>query len=183
MLSYKLKMLTGELLLVPAYYTSQKCNSCGELVQKSLSVRTHICPYCGFTAISQTNGVGGARPSPEQVDGDLELLDPETIRQLIANTQLESPASIAQRVSAAISPAAGLSAMKKQAERIKTQKDLAESIAVWAGHMRNYHKYTDRQINKKFYVHFNMTITEALGEPREQMLGTIERLKDYEDYY
>lgn len=49
-LQYKLKMLTGELILVPAHYTSQKCSSCGELVQKSLSVRTHLCPECGFTA-------------------------------------------------------------------------------------------------------------------------------------
>jgi len=49
MLSYKLKMLTRELVLVPAHYTSQKCSSCSELVQKSLSVRTHLCPYCGYT--------------------------------------------------------------------------------------------------------------------------------------
>lgn len=49
MLSYKLEMLTGKLVLVPAHYTSQKCSSCGELVQKSLSVRTHLCPHCGFT--------------------------------------------------------------------------------------------------------------------------------------
>lgn len=50
MLDYKLKMLDRQLVLVPAQYTSQKCSSCGELVQKSLSVRTHLCPYCGFTA-------------------------------------------------------------------------------------------------------------------------------------
>jgi len=50
MLSYKLKMLARELVLVPAHYTSQKCSSCGELIQKGLSVRTHLCPYCGFIA-------------------------------------------------------------------------------------------------------------------------------------
>lgn len=50
MLSYKLKKLTGTLELVPVHYTSQKCSSCGELVQKSLSIRTHLCPFCGFTA-------------------------------------------------------------------------------------------------------------------------------------
>ena len=33
---------------VPAHYTSQKCSGCGELVPKSLSVRTHICPYCNL---------------------------------------------------------------------------------------------------------------------------------------
>jgi putative transposase len=55
MLDYKLKMLGRDLVLVPAHYTSQKCSSCGELVQKSLSVRTHLCPYCGFIADRDTN--------------------------------------------------------------------------------------------------------------------------------
>jgi len=55
MLGYKLKMLNRELVLVPARYTSQRCSSCGELVQKSLSVRTHLCPYCGFTADRDVN--------------------------------------------------------------------------------------------------------------------------------
>lgn len=50
MLQYKLKMLAGTLEFVPAHYTSQMCSGCRELVQKSLSVRTHLCPYCGFTA-------------------------------------------------------------------------------------------------------------------------------------
>ncbi|OQA82371.1 MAG: putative transposase [Microgenomates group bacterium ADurb.Bin238] len=55
MLSYKLQMLAGELVCVPAQYTSQKCSNCGELVQKSLSVRTHLCPYCGFVSDRDTN--------------------------------------------------------------------------------------------------------------------------------
>jgi putative transposase len=33
---------------VPPAYTSQDCSGCGELVQKSLSVRTHICTNCGL---------------------------------------------------------------------------------------------------------------------------------------
>lgn len=55
MLDYKLKMLGRTLELVPAHYTSQRCSSCGELVQKSLSVRTHLCPYCGFIADRDIN--------------------------------------------------------------------------------------------------------------------------------
>lgn len=50
MLSYKLKMLGKHLVEVPPQYTSQKCSQCGEIVAKSLSVRTHLCPYCGFIA-------------------------------------------------------------------------------------------------------------------------------------
>ncbi|WP_017306467.1 RNA-guided endonuclease InsQ/TnpB family protein [Spirulina subsalsa] len=33
---------------VPPHNTSQKCSSCGEKVKKSLSTRTHVCPYCGY---------------------------------------------------------------------------------------------------------------------------------------
>jgi putative transposase len=36
-------------------FTSQKCHKCGEIVQKSLSVRTHVCPFCGFLADRDVN--------------------------------------------------------------------------------------------------------------------------------
>jgi putative transposase len=32
---------------VSPQYTSQDCSRCGEVVKKSLSTRTHICPHCG----------------------------------------------------------------------------------------------------------------------------------------
>ncbi|MFO8040352.1 MAG: transposase [Sodalinema sp.] len=35
---------------VAPQYTSQNCSNCGENVQKSLSMRTHRCPHCGFVA-------------------------------------------------------------------------------------------------------------------------------------
>jgi putative transposase len=33
---------------VPPAYTSQDCSGCGKRMQKSLSVRTHVCPACGL---------------------------------------------------------------------------------------------------------------------------------------
>ena len=33
---------------VPPHYTSQNCSNCGKTVKKSLSVRTHHCPHCGY---------------------------------------------------------------------------------------------------------------------------------------
>jgi len=35
-------------MAVPPHFTSQKCSQCGEYVEKALSVRTHLCPYCGY---------------------------------------------------------------------------------------------------------------------------------------
>ena len=44
-----------QVLAVAPHYTSQKCSSCGAYVQKSLSVRTHVCPFCGYLADRDTN--------------------------------------------------------------------------------------------------------------------------------
>jgi putative transposase len=35
-------------IAVPPTYTTQRCSGCGKLVQKSLSVRTPVCPQCGL---------------------------------------------------------------------------------------------------------------------------------------
>jgi putative transposase len=40
---------------VPPHYTSQCCSRCGEYVQKSLSVRTHLGSHCGFVADRDVN--------------------------------------------------------------------------------------------------------------------------------
>ena len=44
-----------QVMRVNPRFTSQKCNQCGEIVQKSLSVRTHICPCCGYVADRDVN--------------------------------------------------------------------------------------------------------------------------------
>ena len=59
-------------------------------------------------------------------------------------------------------------AHKNQLARIAFQKELGESIAEWAGIQKAMH-LTDRMINKKFYLTFEMTITQALSEPLAEM--------------
>ena len=55
MLAYKAESAGRELAVVPPHYTSQKCSRCKEIVQKALSVRTHVCPHCGYVADRDTN--------------------------------------------------------------------------------------------------------------------------------
>jgi putative transposase len=62
------------MIRVPARFTTQKCSRCGEYVQKSLSVRTHICPYCGLVEDRDVNAAknilrAGAPPSGTGADG------------------------------------------------------------------------------------------------------------------
>ena len=40
---------------VPARFATQRCSRCGEYVQKSLSVRTHLCPSCGLVEDRDVN--------------------------------------------------------------------------------------------------------------------------------
>jgi len=67
-LSAKAESAGHEVIRVNPRYTSQKCFQCGEIVQKSLSVRTHICPFCGYVADRDVNAAknilkAGAQPS------------------------------------------------------------------------------------------------------------------------
>ena len=47
-LEYYAKVLGRIVVAVPPHYTSQRCSSCGEVVKKTLSQRTHVCK-CGCT--------------------------------------------------------------------------------------------------------------------------------------
>lgn len=131
----------------------------------------HQCPFCGHE--DHKSGRAGGERSPkealEMVDGDLELLDPEMIRQLEREIDLEDPDSIAERVTKAAGPIAGKSARKKQLERIEMQKVLSQTIAEWAGIQKQMHRYSDRSIKKKFYNVFDETITVALSLTRSDM--------------
>lgn len=143
-----------------------------------------ICPWCSTEALKATRGEGGGiRAALEKVDGDLELIDPEFIRQLERQAQLEDPGVVGQKVSHAVNAAAGIKAMKDQQARIAVQSQLVSAIAQWAGHMKHVYRYSDRQIHKKFYLYHHQTITEALGEPAAEMKDTIARLANVEEYY
>lgn len=133
------------------------------------------CPYCGTPAIMGAGG-GGVRSLPKEVDGDLHLVDGETLRELEAKSQLEDPGHTGKRAGFAAGPGAAQSAMKNQISRIETQKELVNIIAKWAGVKRHW-GYTDRQIHKAFYLQFEATISEKLSEPRAEMLAMIEELQ------
>lgn len=140
------------------------------------------CPWCGFKIERPAPGSGSVKSMLEQVDGDLELIDPKYLASLEAAAKLEDPGKIADKVGRVAGGPAALRAMKNQQERIETQKQLVEAIAKWAGFMKNRMGYTDRMIHKKFYIHHEQTITEALGEPAEQMRYTMQRLEDVWSY-
>ncbi|HBY94147.1 MAG TPA: hypothetical protein DEP84_09330 [Chloroflexi bacterium] len=46
--TYKAECAGRRVVLVNPRHTSKACSGCGELVEKSLSVRVHQCPSCGL---------------------------------------------------------------------------------------------------------------------------------------
>jgi putative transposase len=79
-------------------FTTQVCNTCGALIQKSLSVRTHSCPFCGFVADRDVNAAknilqAGARPSGMALNGEPdELRSPAQKRGVVTKTTLSQNA-------------------------------------------------------------------------------------------
>ncbi len=49
-LEYYAKLHGIACIAVPPHFTSQNCSNCGQTVKKTLSVRTHKCPHCGYIA-------------------------------------------------------------------------------------------------------------------------------------
>src|SRR3989454_795080 len=64
-------------------FTTQQWSKCGEIVHKTLSVRTHLCPFCGYIAdrdlnAAQNSLLAGARPSGTgAVRSPVELRSPQ----------------------------------------------------------------------------------------------------------
>src|SRR6266536_1377990 len=82
-LSEKAERAGHAVVRVNPRFTSQQCFTCGEIVQKSLSVRTHICPFCGYVADRDINAAKNilskarAWPSGTVSDGSpVELRSP-----------------------------------------------------------------------------------------------------------
>jgi superfamily II DNA or RNA helicase len=127
-----------------------------------------ICPHCGF-----------APPLPqsrertiEQVDGDLVLLDRETLEKMRSATQLESPADVGARVAAVAGGLAAKGVMNKQIEKIHAQANLSEAIAQWAAIQREAGR-SDQESYRRFYLAMGTDVLGALSAERTR--------QDYEE--
>lgn len=137
------------------------------------------CPFCGNAdrPYNRSGSNVSAREALKHVDGDMELLDPDTIRELEQEMHLEDPYEREERISRSIGRAAGIHARKNQIERIETQKQLVHAIALWCGREARA-GYTDRQIKKRFALTFGESITLALSEPKARMDQYIRDIKE-----
>lgn len=108
------------------------------------------CPYCGTPAPlpKQRNG-------PEMVDGDLLLLDMETLAKLRGDVEhVDGPCYLP----AGMPDYARGSLIAKHNARQDQQRQLRDTIAQWAGYNDSY---DDRVKHKRFYLTFGLTVMDA----------------------
>ncbi len=122
------------------------------------------CPYCGVCPEPQ-----GGRKAPEAVDGDLMLLDAAALAALRQATVLEAPADLASRVAAVAGPLAGKARLNSQRERVAAQKELADSIALWAGRELARGR-SDPESYRRFFFWTGFDVLSALAQPTEDMM-------------
>lgn len=136
------------------------CRECSRPYERVLP----RCPYCGAEPPLPAPG----SRTPDKVDGDLMLLDRDTLAQLRAAMTLEAPADVADRVTRAAGGIAGKGAGNRQIERIQAQQALRGAIEQWAG-IRRHEGDEDRAAHRRFYLTTGMTVLDALALPRGEM--------------
>lgn len=124
----------------------------------------HACPYCGW----QPDLTPAARRSIETVDGDLLLLDRDVLAKMRAQTVLEAPASVAERVTAVAGPIAGKAAANRAIERHQAQKRLSDAIAQWAAIQREKGR-ADQETYRRFYLTTGVDVLSALTGTRQEL--------------
>lgn len=86
LIRYKAENAGSYFVEVNPRYTSQKCSGCGAIVQKSLSVRTHICPECSLTIDRDYNASLNILRAGIALGGEIGLpisLKPEATKSLV----------------------------------------------------------------------------------------------------
>lgn len=122
------------------------------------------CPLCGWTPVPS------GRSAPEQVDGDLIELDPETLAAMrgeVAKMQRHPDAVKRGLLMSGQPEYIAAAAAKRHGERLAAHGALADNIAAWAGVMRDL-GFPDRESYRRFYYRFGVDVLTAQTLPRAE---------------
>lgn len=136
------------------------CRECSRPYERALPA----CPYCGAEPPLPAPG----SRTPEQVDGDLALLDLATLAAMREAMTLEAPGDMAERVKHVAGGVAAQGAANRQMARHQSQAALRQAIEQWAG-CRRAKGEDDRTAHRRFYLTTGMTVLQALALPRDEM--------------
>lgn len=128
------------------------------------------CPYCGAEPLPPVTR------TVEAVDGDLGLLDAETLRQMRGEIDaINAPAKVPFGASYQI--AAGIA--NRHREKQQAQADLRESIALWGAGQSALSRrpLSDREQQKAFFLTFGIDVMTAQTLPRADAEALHQRVK------
>ncbi len=137
------------------------CTNCNNTYDYFLKV----CPYCGYTEVPEGREI-------KHVEGDLEEVDPETLRLLRGEAdKIIGDPLVPRDVPGHV--AAGI--QNRWDERRTNQIALRNSIATWAGYFHERGK-PDHWIYRKFYVVFGLDIMTAQTKGSADSMKLKERI-------
>jgi superfamily II DNA or RNA helicase len=111
------------------------------------------CPHCGFEPQPTV------RSGPQHVDGDLEMLDAETLALLRGNViPLDDEPNVQPNDNSRIANAI----RKKWHSRQEAQLELRQTMAIWSAEWHDKGE-SDRSIQKRFYFNFGVDMVTAQG--------------------
>lgn len=117
------------------------------------------CPHCGHCCAPT------ARGGPEQVDGDLHMLDDETLARLrgAADAYNLTPAEVMQQIRDKYGPpVAQVTARNRHQIWLMAQSELRAAVEQWSGYKRAA-GLDDREICRLYYLRFGVDILSAYG--------------------
>lgn len=157
----------------PELIPQTACRSCTRPYARVLTA----CPWCGAEPPLPPPGAGR---TIEQVDGDLVLLDPETLAQMRAATFLPEPADVAGRVAHVAGAAAGAHHANKAMAKAQAQSRLKLAYAQYAAIKRQAGE-TDSMIHRRLYLALGIDMLTALNVERStsEYTGTAEKIEEW----
>lgn len=129
------------------------------------------CPYCG------NEPVPAGRSAPEQVDGDILLLDMETLKAMRAAIKKIDGAVYMPN---AAGPEARKHIFHTHMERQNAQQILRTTMRLWGG-WRTHVGETDRMAHRRFFHTFGIDVMTAQTLGREEAMGLEARIKEQLD--
>lgn len=150
--------------------TLKTCTQCTGVYERILDA----CPYCG------AEYAPAQRSTPEQVDGNLLELDPETLARMRGEVDaIDKPADAyrAELVASHCPQIGVLANVKRHLADQTAQATLRESIAWWGGYQRAQGR-TDSESYRKFYIDFGIDVLTAKALHADDAGNLNKRVKD-----
>lgn len=133
------------------------------------------CPYCG----AEKKPI--SRNSPEEVDGDLELLTAEALSKIvdIVEATKKTPLQVQQEyLHNGFGPIIAKAQAINQNQNLASQHDLGKAIDMWGGFHR-FNKLTDSESYRLFYYRFGIDILTARSLKRKESEKLNSNIRSY----